>query len=499
MNQQYIPDWSGDMGDTFAPLGGDDDGLIELLWCNGHVVMQSQALLRKPPRPDKAAAPAAVQDDDAAAAAAQAWFQYPVEDPLERDDLFAELFGEAQAAVDGARGACCKEEAERGGEAARQSSRMMPPPLPRPRDEKACPGDDGGGPDGAAARTSAGCEVTEGGESSMLTIGSSFCGSNHVQQTTPRARDAVTPPGAAKDVARARDAATDTSSATRSRSCTTKSEHRGPGAAAAAAHRSGKRKQSDATDAEDVEFESADVTCEPAQKTTTAKRRRAAEVHNLSERRRRDRINEKMKALQELIPHCNKTDKASMLDEAIEYLKSLQLQLQVSFGFLPSFLVAPKPSSSYPRTRHRPTCNVCIVAAHADDVDGRRNGSGSGAGGVPGGGAPVHAADGGRAPSPPRGFHARYAVHGAAGRRAWRAAAGARPLRALPRPGPPPAAAAAALGSTTIHGSAALPAGHDGLLPAAEPRAAAAAADRRSGGVAFRRHPAQKIRELWEA
>jgi phytochrome-interacting factor 4 len=46
--------------------------------------------------------------------------------------------------------------------------------------------------------------------------------------------------------------------------------------------------------------------------------------------RRRDRINEKMRALQELIPHCNKTDKASMLDEAIEYLKWLQLQVQVS-------------------------------------------------------------------------------------------------------------------------------------------------------------------------
>ncbi|XP_073271423.1 transcription factor PIF1-like isoform X2 [Primulina huaijiensis] len=60
-----------------------------------------------------------------------------------------------------------------------------------------------------------------------------------------------------------------------------------------------------------------------------SKRSRAAEVHNLSERRRRDRINEKMKALQQLIPRCNKTDKASMLDEAIEYLKSLQLQVQM--------------------------------------------------------------------------------------------------------------------------------------------------------------------------
>ncbi|KAI3785081.1 hypothetical protein L1987_44193 [Smallanthus sonchifolius] len=45
--------------------------------------------------------------------------------------------------------------------------------------------------------------------------------------------------------------------------------------------------------------------------------------------RRRSRINEKIKALQKLIPNSNKTDKASMLDEAIEYLKQLQLQVQM--------------------------------------------------------------------------------------------------------------------------------------------------------------------------
>ncbi|KAL8477071.1 hypothetical protein ACS0TY_029399 [Phlomoides rotata] len=60
-----------------------------------------------------------------------------------------------------------------------------------------------------------------------------------------------------------------------------------------------------------------------------SKRSRAAEVHNLSEKRRRSKINEKMKALQNLIPNSNKTDKASMLDEAIEYLKQLQLQVQM--------------------------------------------------------------------------------------------------------------------------------------------------------------------------
>ncbi|KAL8257544.1 hypothetical protein R6Q59_029585 [Mikania micrantha] len=62
---------------------------------------------------------------------------------------------------------------------------------------------------------------------------------------------------------------------------------------------------------------------------TGSKRSRAADVHSLSERRRRDKINEKMRALQELIPNCNKVDKASVLDEAIEYLKTLQLQVQI--------------------------------------------------------------------------------------------------------------------------------------------------------------------------
>ncbi|KAG0471514.1 hypothetical protein HPP92_016060 [Vanilla planifolia] len=58
-------------------------------------------------------------------------------------------------------------------------------------------------------------------------------------------------------------------------------------------------------------------------------RNRAAESHSLSERRRRDRINEKMRALQDLIPNCSKLDKAAMLDEAIEYMKFLQQQVQM--------------------------------------------------------------------------------------------------------------------------------------------------------------------------
>ncbi|KAG0475919.1 hypothetical protein HPP92_012359 [Vanilla planifolia] len=80
---------------------------------------------------------------------------------------------------------------------------------------------------------------------------------------------------------------------------------------------------------DDFEDESCGVKKPEAARVAGVKRGRAAEVHNLSERRRRDRINEKMKALQELIPNCNKVDKASMLDEAIEYLKTLQLQVQM--------------------------------------------------------------------------------------------------------------------------------------------------------------------------
>ncbi|GAB2289684.1 hypothetical protein Dimus_023992 [Dionaea muscipula] len=63
---------------------------------------------------------------------------------------------------------------------------------------------------------------------------------------------------------------------------------------------------------------------------------RASATHNQSERRRRDRINQKMKALQKLVPNARKTDKASMLEEVIEHLKQLQAQVQMmSAGSIP--------------------------------------------------------------------------------------------------------------------------------------------------------------------
>ncbi|KAI3741199.1 hypothetical protein L1987_58868 [Smallanthus sonchifolius] len=60
------------------------------------------------------------------------------------------------------------------------------------------------------------------------------------------------------------------------------------------------------------------------------KRRRTAAIHNLSERKRRDKINQKLKTLQKLVPNSSKTDKASMLDEVIEHIKQLQLQVHTT-------------------------------------------------------------------------------------------------------------------------------------------------------------------------
>ncbi|KAG2260496.1 hypothetical protein Bca52824_079790 [Brassica carinata] len=49
-----------------------------------------------------------------------------------------------------------------------------------------------------------------------------------------------------------------------------------------------------------------------------------------SKRRRRDEmISNKMRTLKQLVPNCHKRDKASVLDKTIEYMKNLQLQLQV--------------------------------------------------------------------------------------------------------------------------------------------------------------------------
>ncbi|XP_020573315.1 transcription factor bHLH74-like isoform X1 [Phalaenopsis equestris] len=73
-----------------------------------------------------------------------------------------------------------------------------------------------------------------------------------------------------------------------------------------------------------------------------AKRGKATNSHSLAERVRREKISERMRILQDLVPGCNKiTGKAVMLDEIINYVQSLQQQVE----FLSMKLTAVNPEN----------------------------------------------------------------------------------------------------------------------------------------------------------
>ncbi|KAL1326648.1 transcription factor bHLH137-like [Arachis ipaensis] len=60
-----------------------------------------------------------------------------------------------------------------------------------------------------------------------------------------------------------------------------------------------------------------------------ARRGQATDSHSLAERVRREKISERMKMLQRLVPGCDKvTGKALVLDEIINYVQSLQNQVE---------------------------------------------------------------------------------------------------------------------------------------------------------------------------
>ncbi|KAL8129536.1 hypothetical protein V2J09_018691 [Rumex salicifolius] len=75
-----------------------------------------------------------------------------------------------------------------------------------------------------------------------------------------------------------------------------------------------------------------------------ARRGQATDSHSLAERVRREKISERMKYLQDLVPGCNKiTGKAGMLDEIINYVQSLQRQVE----FLSMKLATVSPSLDF--------------------------------------------------------------------------------------------------------------------------------------------------------
>nr|ADE76744.1 unknown [Picea sitchensis] len=61
-----------------------------------------------------------------------------------------------------------------------------------------------------------------------------------------------------------------------------------------------------------------------------SRRGQATNSHSLAERVRREKISERMKVLQDLVPGCNKvTGKALVLENIINYVQSLQSQVEI--------------------------------------------------------------------------------------------------------------------------------------------------------------------------
>uniref|UniRef100_M8C9P3 Transcription factor bHLH78 n=1 Tax=Aegilops tauschii TaxID=37682 RepID=M8C9P3_AEGTA len=79
-----------------------------------------------------------------------------------------------------------------------------------------------------------------------------------------------------------------------------------------------------------------------------ARRGQATDSHSLAERVRRERISQRMKFLQDLVPGCNK---ALMLDEIINYVQSLQRQ--VEFLSMKLATVNPLDFSNLPTLLHK--------------------------------------------------------------------------------------------------------------------------------------------------
>ncbi|KAG8057278.1 hypothetical protein GUJ93_ZPchr0002g23064 [Zizania palustris] len=90
-----------------------------------------------------------------------------------------------------------------------------------------------------------------------------------------------------------------------------------------------------------------------------ARRGQATDSHSLAERVRREKISQRMKLLQDLVPGCNKVvGKALMLDEIINYVQSLQQQVE----FLSMKLATVNPQldfSSLSTVLHKDMYQAC--------------------------------------------------------------------------------------------------------------------------------------------
>ncbi|XP_031257053.1 transcription factor PIF4-like [Pistacia vera] len=389
-----IPEWNFEVDlpvtNQNKPIGPEHD-LVELLWRNGQVVLNSQTHRKQGLNPNESRqvqkqtlresssygnSSNLIQDDETIS-----WIQYPLEDSFEKEfysNFFSELpsgpmetdkhtkqLGEEKLVKFGASGVATISQPPNvtNPVVPGMSRNTMPPPRFELHDaaqqDKNLSGfgvvnfcqttaplkGELGSSNGQFVQKGTG-NMTKGEvrECSMMTVGSSHCGSNQVAydldmslaSSNGAGTTGISPGNLNSDVRKVISQSERGKTETLDATVTSSSGGSGSSFNRTSKQCTGdisrKRKNRDAGESEcqsdAAELDSAGGN-KSSQRSGSCRRSRAAEVHNLSERRRRDRINEKMKALQELIPHCNKTDKASMLDEAIEYLKSLQLQLQL--------------------------------------------------------------------------------------------------------------------------------------------------------------------------
>ncbi|KAG2585140.1 hypothetical protein PVAP13_6KG373200 [Panicum virgatum] len=93
-----------------------------------------------------------------------------------------------------------------------------------------------------------------------------------------------------------------------------------------------------------------------------ARRGQATDSHSLAERVRRERISQRMKVLQDLVPGCTKViGKALMLDEIINYVQSLQRQ--VEFLSMKLATVNPLDFSNLPTLLQKDMFQACGPSA----------------------------------------------------------------------------------------------------------------------------------------
>ncbi|VFQ92694.1 unnamed protein product [Cuscuta campestris] len=329
MNPSCPPDW--DIEDEVslpnqkktAGLGLDQE-LVELLWKNGQVVLSNQTHRKSLNEPSSTSMPGSpfgnpIQNDP--------WLNYQaIDDSFERE-LCAPFFSGIPSS---AHPLDTNQETKIsifGNNNNNGNSNSNPmPPLPGTqilsslRRQRQRRGDKG--------------------ECSAMTVGSSHCGSNLVavdatfDRRSSGRKSSATAATRGGNYGGEKAVSPETEMGEEDTTGTSSSGRSGGTSFVTANGRPKKRKARGGEEESECQHDEGDdfdmgYTNKSSQKSGTTRRSRSAEVHNLSERRRRDRINEKMKALRELLPRSNKTDKASMLDEAIEYLKSLQMQLQM--------------------------------------------------------------------------------------------------------------------------------------------------------------------------